>query len=85
MEAEPRLKEMAENNPNVHKLMQLCLKLEGLTRHASKHAAGVVIAPAPLREMLPLYVPAKTNELVTQYAMTELESVGFLKMDFSLD
>ncbi|MCK4517622.1 DNA polymerase III subunit alpha, partial [Candidatus Babeliales bacterium] len=82
MEQEPRLKSMVENNPNVNRLMQLCLKLEGLTRHASKHAAGVVISPEPLREMLPLYIPSKTNELVTQYAMTELESIGFLKMDF---
>jgi len=82
MEQEPRLKDMVENNPNVTKLMNLCLRLEGLTRHASKHAAGVVIAPEPLAEMLPLYVPSKTNELVTQYAMSELESVGFLKMDF---
>jgi DNA polymerase-3 subunit alpha len=82
IEQEPRLKDMIENNPSVSKLMELCLKLEGLTRHASKHAAGVVIAPEPLKKMLPLYVPSKTNELVTQYAMTELESVGFLKMDF---
>ena len=62
--------------------MQLCLRLEGLTRHASKHAAGVVISPEPLKDMLPLYVPSKTKDLVTQYAMSELESVGFLKMDF---
>lgn len=82
MDQEPKLKDMVENNPGVNKLMQLCLRLEGLTRHASKHAAGVVISPEPLNKMLPLYVPSKTNELVTQYAMTELESVGFLKMDF---
>jgi DNA polymerase-3 subunit alpha len=82
IEREPRLKEMVENNPNVKKLIDLCLRLEGITRHASKHAAGVVISPKPLHEMLPLYVPAKTDELVTQYAMSELESVGFLKMDF---
>ena len=82
MEQEPRLKEMVENNPEVNNLMNLCLKLEGLTRHASKHAAGVVISPKPLNTMLPLYIPSKTTELVTQYAMTELESIGFLKMDF---
>ena len=82
MEQEPRLRDMVDNNPGVNKLMQLCLRLEGLTRHASKHAAGVVISPEPLQEMLPLYVPSKSTELVTQYAMTELESVGFLKMDF---
>ncbi|MBD3273000.1 DNA polymerase III subunit alpha [Candidatus Dependentiae bacterium] len=82
IEQEPKLKEMIDNNPRVKELFDICFKLEGLTRHASKHAAGVVISPKPLREMLPLYVPAKSTELVTQYAMTELEQVGFLKMDF---
>ncbi|MCK4264886.1 DNA polymerase III subunit alpha [Candidatus Babeliales bacterium] len=82
IEKEPRLKEMIETNPQVKKLVDISKKLEGLTRHASKHAAGVVISPKPLEEMLPLYIPSKTTELVAQYAMTELESVGFLKMDF---
>ena len=82
IEQEPKLKEMIDNNPQVKDLFDLCFKLEGLTRHASKHAAGVVISPEPLSSVLPLYIPSKTNELVTQYAMTELESVGFLKMDF---
>ncbi len=83
IEQEPKLKEMIDNNPKVKELMDICFKLEGLTRHASKHAAGVVISPMPLKEALPLYVPSKaTNELVVQYAMTELEEVGFLKMDF---
>ena len=62
--------------------MILHFKLEGLTRHASKHAAGIVISPEPIDEVLPVYVPPKTTELVTQYAMTELERLGFLKMDF---
>ncbi|MBD3231785.1 DNA polymerase III subunit alpha [Candidatus Dependentiae bacterium] len=82
VEQEPKLKEIIQNNSQVKNLFDISFKLEGLTRHASKHAAGVVISPKPLREVLPLYVPPKTNELVTQYAMTELESVGFLKMDF---
>lgn len=82
IDQEPRLKEMIDTNPRIKHLIDICFKLEGLTRHASKHAAGVVISPEPLREVLPLYIPAKTNELVTQYAMTELESLGYLKMDF---
>jgi DNA polymerase III subunit alpha len=82
IEQEPRLKEMIESNPKVKHLIEISKNLEGLTRHASKHAAGVVISPAPLEEMLPLYIPAKTNELVAQYTMTDLESIGFLKMDF---
>jgi DNA polymerase III subunit alpha len=82
IEQEPRLKSMIEGNQQVKNLFDLCFRLEGLTRHASKHAAGVVISPEPLHEMLPLLVPSKTDEMVTQYAMTELEGIGFLKMDF---
>ncbi|MBL4588382.1 DNA polymerase III subunit alpha [Candidatus Babeliales bacterium] len=82
IEQEPRLKEMIDQNPKVHHLMQIAKRLEGLTRHASKHAAGVVISPEPLASVLPLYIPSRSNELVTQYAMTELESIGYLKMDF---
>lgn len=82
IEQEPRLKQMIESNPRVQKLIEICLKLEGLTRHASKHAAGVVIAPLPLADTLPLFVPSKSDALVSQYSMTDLEALGFLKMDF---
>lgn len=82
LEAEPRLRELVKNNPKAKKLFDLAFRLEGLTRHASKHAAGIVISPEAIDEVLPVYVPPKTNELVTQYAMTELESLGFLKIDF---
>lgn len=81
LEQEPRLKELIETNPKAQKLFDLALRLEGLTRHASKHAAGIVISPEPIDQVLPIYVPSKTTELVTQYAMTELESLGYLKMD----
>lgn len=81
-EQEPLLEKMANENSKIKELFDVCLILEGVTRHASKHAAGVVISPKPLRDAIPLYIPSKTNELITQYAMTELESVGFLKMDF---
>jgi len=80
-EQEPKLKEMIESNPRVAQLWDLALRLEGLTRHASKHAAGIVISPEPIDDVLPIYIPSKSTELVTQYAMTELESLGFLKMD----
>jgi DNA polymerase-3 subunit alpha len=80
-EQEPQLAELQASNPNAKKLFDIAFKLEGLTRHASKHAAGIVISPEPIDEVLPVYVPPKTTELVTQYAMTELESLGFLKMD----
>ncbi len=82
LEQEPRLQELINNNPRTKKIFDIAFKLEGLTRHASKHAAGIVISPEPIDEVLPVYVPPKSNELVTQYAMTELESIGFLKIDF---
>lgn len=82
LEQEPRLRNLREQNKRIDELFDIALRLEGLTRHASKHAAGIVISPDPIAEVLPIYVPAKTNDIVTQYAMTELDSLGFLKMDF---
>lgn len=82
LEQEPQFNQLINSNPEIKHLMDICFRLEGLTRHASKHAAGVVISPEPLKDVLPLYIPPKTTELVTQYAMTELETLGFLKMDF---
>ena len=61
--------------------MEVAKRLEGLARHASTHAAGVVISPQPLTDLLPVY---KTNrdEITTQYDMKGLERLGLLKMDF---
>lgn len=81
LEHEPQLKELIEKNQKAKRLFDIAFKLEGLTRHASKHAAGIVISPEPVAQVLPLYVPPKTTELVSQYGMTELESIGFLKID----
>lgn len=81
IEQEPRLKKLIDENQKVKKIFEIAHKLEGVTRHASKHAAGIVISPDPIDEVLPVYVPSKSNELVAQYAMTELESIGFLKID----
>lgn len=82
LEQEPRLQELINNNSRTKHIFDIAFKLEGLTRHASKHAAGIVISPEPIDEVLPVYIPPKSNELVTQYAMTELEAIGFLKIDF---
>lgn len=82
IEQEPKLKELIASNSQIKHLMDICFKLEGLTRHASKHAAGIVIAPERLDEIMPLFIPSKSTDLVAQYAMTELEYLGFLKMDF---
>lgn len=81
IEQEPRLKKLIDENQKVKKIFEIAHKLEGVTRHASKHAAGIVISPDPIDEVLPVYVPSKSSELVAQYAMTELEILGFLKID----
>ncbi len=78
---EPRLREEMEKSPQITKLIETSKRLEGLSRHVSTHAAGVVIAPRPLVELIPLYKSPK-DEITTQYSMKDLESVGLLKMDF---
>jgi DNA polymerase-3 subunit alpha len=81
LEESPPLKEMVQKDERVKELMTIAQRLEGMTRHASVHAAGVVIAPRPLTEFVPLYKSQK-DEIVTQWAMKEVERVGLLKMDF---
>ncbi len=82
IEQEPKIKNLIEKNEKVAELFDVAQRLEGMTRHASKHAAGIVISPEPIAHVLPIYIPPKSNEIVTQYAMTELDLLGFLKMDF---
>ncbi len=81
LEESPPLKELEQKDPRVKELLAVAQRLEGMTRHASVHAAGVVIAPRPLTEFVPLYKSQK-DEIVTQWAMKEVERVGLLKMDF---
>jgi DNA polymerase III subunit alpha len=81
LEESPPLKEMQAKDERVRELLAVAQRLEGMTRHASVHAAGVVIAPRPLTEFIPLYKSQK-DEIVTQWAMKEVERVGLLKMDF---
>src|SRR6059036_2585316 len=74
---------MAEKDAPVGELIELSRKLEGLTRHASTHAAGVVISPSPIVEYAPLYQPGPEAEgITTGYAKDEIEEIGLLKMDF---
>ena len=77
----PQLKAAVDGDERLKDLMAVALRLEGLARHASTHAAGVVISPQPLTELVPVY---KTNrdEITTQYDMNALERIGLLKMDF---
>src|SRR5438128_7358980 len=79
-ESEP-LRQMEQNDPKVKELLAVARRLEGMTRHASVHAAGVVIAPKAITEYAPLYKGAR-DEIVTQWSMKEIERVGLLKMDF---
>jgi DNA polymerase-3 subunit alpha len=81
LQQEPRLAELTENDPNVAELIQICRVLEGLPRHASTHAAGVVIADRPLVDYLPLY-KGKKGEVVTQFDMKIVEKIGLVKFDF---
>jgi DNA polymerase-3 subunit alpha len=77
----PVLKEMAAKDPKVKEVLDIGRRLEGMSRHASVHAAGVVIAPGPITDYAPLY-RGQRDELTTQWNMKEVERVGLLKMDF---
>lgn len=79
LKMEPRLKEYAENEGK--ELISLALTLEGLTRHTSTHAAGVVIGSQPLIELLPMMVDKDGND-VTQFSMKYVEKIGLVKFDF---
>ncbi|MEO5895503.1 MAG: DNA polymerase III subunit alpha [Vicinamibacterales bacterium] len=81
LEESPALKDMQQKDDRIKELLEVAQRLEGMTRHASVHAAGVVIAPRPLTEFVPLYKSQK-DEIVTQWSMKEVERVGLLKMDF---
>ena len=77
---EPRLNRLAKENPEIEDLIKICRVLEGLPRHASTHAAGVVIADKPLVEYLPL-CKGKKGEVVTQFDMKCVEKIGLVKFD----
>ena len=80
MEQNRELKELYENNEEVHKLLDVAMGLEGMPRQASTHACGVVITKDPVDTYVPLYV--NDGAISTQYTMTILEQLGLLKMDF---
>ncbi len=81
LDQEPKLRAAMDDDPQVEALMQTAKRLEGIARNPSVHAAGVVIAPEPLKNLVPLYKTAK-DEIVTQYDMKSLDKMGLLKMDF---
>ncbi len=82
IDGEPRLQEMRDGDEGIRRLLQTALQLEGLYRHASTHAAGVVIGDRDLVELVPLYRDVKTDTLVTQFNMKFVEQAGLVKFDF---
>ncbi|HEX2655392.1 MAG TPA: DNA polymerase III subunit alpha [Xanthobacteraceae bacterium] len=82
IEDEPRLQAARDSEPVVKRAFEIAQKLEGLHRHASTHAAGIVIGDRPLSELVPLYRDPKSNLPVTQFNMKWVEQAGLVKFDF---
>ncbi|MBL8692106.1 MAG: DNA polymerase III subunit alpha [Rhodospirillaceae bacterium] len=82
VETEPELKRQREADESVGRMISIALQLEGLYRHASTHAAGVVIGDRPLDELVPLYRDPRSDMPVTQFNMKWVESAGLVKFDF---
>ncbi|APH72354.1 DNA polymerase III subunit alpha [Aquibium oceanicum] len=80
--AEPRFQEEMEKEPIVEQLLDIAKKLEGLYRHASTHAAGIVIGDRPLSELVPMYRDPRSDMPVTQFNMKKVEDAGLVKFDF---
>ncbi len=81
IEEEPELKKLENEDTNGKKLLKIARSLEGLARHASTHASGVVISDKPLMEYLPLY-KGTNDEIMTQFTMDQIEKIGLIKFDF---
>ncbi len=78
----PEFRELYENDPNVKHLVDMAMKLEGLPRNTSTHAAGVIISDRPIVDYIPLMLNTKDDSIATQFVMTTCEELGLLKMDF---
>ena len=82
VDGEPRLQQLRDDDEGIARLLEIALQIEGLYRHASTHAAGVVIGDRPLSELVPLYRDPRSDMLVTQYSMKYVEQAGLVKFDF---
>ncbi|MGE0717097.1 MAG: DNA polymerase III subunit alpha [Alphaproteobacteria bacterium] len=82
IDGEPALQQMRDEDEAVARLIGIAMQLEGLYRHASTHAAGVVIGDRPLDELVPLYRDPRSDMLVTQFNMKYVETAGLVKFDF---
>lgn len=82
LKVEPQFKALYDSNPRIKELINIAMRLEGLCRHASTHAAGVVISPTPLTDYTPLYKNPSDGSIMTQFDMGSIEKIGLLKFDF---
>ncbi|MDO9519837.1 MAG: DNA polymerase III subunit alpha [Pseudohongiella sp.] len=82
MDDEPQLKEFIDSDEDAQEIMEMALKLEGITRNVGKHAGGVVIAPTRLTDFSPLYCDENGDSLVTQFDKNDVETAGLVKFDF---
>jgi DNA polymerase-3 subunit alpha len=82
IDGEPKLQQLRDEDEAIRRLTEIALQVEGLYRHASTHAAGVVIGDRKLTELVPIYRDPKSDFLVTQYSMKYVEQAGLVKFDF---
>ena len=82
IKSEKSLRDIIDRDETISNVIDISLKLEGVHRHASTHAAGIVITPGPLTENVALYKNPSTNDIATQADMKSVEDLGLLKMDF---
>lgn len=82
LETIPDLKQVYESDATLRQVMDYAKSMEGMARHASTHAAGVVISDQDISDLVPVYKPPDSNDIATQYTMTTVEEIGMLKMDF---
>ena len=82
LELDPELRRLQREDETIGKLIDIALRLEGLNRHASTHAAGILIADRPLDELIPLYKDQRSEIPVSQYSMKDAETAGLVKFDF---
>jgi DNA polymerase III subunit alpha len=82
LEIEPKLKARFDTEPRIKELLSQAMKLEGLTRHAGKHAAGIVISEGPLWDHVPVFKDGKSDGYITQYYKDDVEQAGLVKFDF---
>lgn len=82
LKAEPQIRSLYDDDPRIKELLDVAIRLEGLSRHASTHAAGVVISPSPLTDYTPLYKNPSDGSIMTQFDMGSIEKIGLLKFDF---